>query len=270
MHPRPFRPARIPRSTVPSILVLVLAPVLLAAGPRPSPAAELQGDPDAPSTKAPFGAGLDAAPRSVLRRDFDRLASSGSLRMLLAGGALALAVRGEESPDRAEQLLDRGYLDGGLDIGSTYGSGLTLGAGALALLAAGKLADDPNLGGAGSEIARSLAYTGIAVTALKMAVGRTRPNGGHWSFPSGHAAAAFATAPVLSRRFGPRVGIPAYALAVATGLGRMEDRKHYLSDVLAGAAIGLTIGHAVAGPDASDGGPSFLVGPAGAGVSITF
>jgi membrane-associated phospholipid phosphatase len=268
MHPRPFRPARILRS--PTLSPFVLALVLLAATPRPSPAAVLEGDPDTPSTLAPLGTTFVAAPRSVLRRDFDRLASSGSLRMLLAGGALALAAHGEESPDRAEQLLDRPLFDGGLDVGSTYGHGLTLGAGALALLAAGSLVDDANLTGAGSEIARALAYTGIAVTSLKVAVGRTRPNGGNWSFPSGHAAAAFATAPVLSRRFGPRVGIPAYALAVATGLGRMEDRKHYLSDVLAGAAIGLAIGHAVAGPDEPAGGPSFLVGPAGAGVSVTF
>ena len=76
---------------------------------------------------------------------------------------------------------------------------------------------------------------------------------------------------MLARHFGSKVAIPAYALATATALGRMEDRKHFLSDVLAGAAIGLAVGRAVSDPTTKDGAtPSLLVGPSGAGVSITF
>lgn len=250
------------RAGVPAAFVFALA----AAFPAPTGAQPRPADPD-----VPYSFELSSAPsRSFLRRDLDRLASSGSLRLLAAGGGLALAVRPEEDPNRAEQFLDHGVFDGGLDFGNTYGHGATLGAGALGLLAAGELADDPNLTGAGLEIARSLAYTGVVITSLKVAVGRTRPNGGSWSFPSGHTAAAFAVAPVLSRRFGSKVGIPAYAIAVATGLGRMEDRKHYLSDVLAGAVIGMAVGRAVAGPDADERIPRLLVGPGGAGVSISF
>jgi hypothetical protein len=209
--------------------------------------------------------------QSFLRRDLDHLATSESIRLLVAGGALAFAVHAEEDPDRAEQLLDRGGLDGGLDLGTTYGHGAVLGAGAATLFAAGALANDPNLRNAGSEALRSLAWTGLAVTSLKLAVHRTRPNGGKWSFPSGHTAAAFSVAPVLARHFGSKVAIPAYALATATALGRMEDRKHFLSDVLAGAAIGLAVGRAVSTPETNGGvAPSLLVGPSGAGVSITF
>lgn len=246
-------------------LVLALAfttlPSLAVAAPAPPSA---QGDPDIPAAIEPL-----KASRSILGRDFSRLASSASLRLLVTGSVLALAVQGEESPDRAEVLLDRSGFDGGLDAGTVYGHGATLAGGALGLLAVGWLADDPNLEGAGSEMVRSLAYTGVVVTALKMGVGRARPNGGRWSFPSGHTAAAFSVAPILSHRFGRAVAIPAYTIALATGLGRMEDRKHYLSDVLVGAAIGLSIGRAVAGPDGG-GGPSIGFGAQGLAVTAHF
>ncbi|MEO6463294.1 MAG: phosphatase PAP2 family protein [Candidatus Eisenbacteria bacterium] len=250
MPPHPSRPGRHARSA----FLLLALPLLL-------PSAARAADPDVPNAIH-----FEPGPaQSFLRRDLDRFATPSSLRLLLAGSAMALAVHGEESADRAEQWLDRPAFDGSLDLGNVWGNGATLGAGALGLYAAGALAGDPNLRGAGSEVARSLVYTGIAVTSLKMAVGRTRPNGGAWSFPSGHTAAAFAVAPVLAARFGPKVGIPAYALAVATGLGRMEDRKHYLSDVVAGAAIGMAVGKAVAGPNSH-----LVLGPSGAGVAISF
>ena len=73
----------------------------------------------------------------------------------------------------------------------------------------------------------------------------TRPNGGPYSFPSGHTAVAFSAAPILAQRYGWKTGLAAYALATATGLARMEDRKHHLADVLAGAAIGIGVGREV-------------------------
>lgn len=253
-----------PRRPRPHAGRLVASALVLAAACAPCPA-HAQGDPDIPAAHEPV-----TASRSFLARDLDRLASSRSLRLLVTGGALALAVRGEESADRAETFLDRPAFDGSLDVGTVYGHGAILAGGALGLLATGWITEDPNLRGAGSEMARSLAYTSLVVTGLKIGVGRTRPNGGRWSFPSGHTAAAFSVAPVLSRRFGRAATIPAYAIAVATGLGRMEDRKHYLSDVLAGAAIGLAVGHAVAGPDDHADAPRFLVGPGGVSLTAHF
>ena len=66
-----------------------------------------------------------------------------------------------------------------------------------------------------------------------------------------HAAAGvftrnrFAAAPVLAHHFGPRVGVSAYVLAASTGLARMEERRHFVADVLFGAGIGLAAGHEV-------------------------
>lgn len=60
--------------------------------------------------------------------------------------------------------------------------------------------------------------------------------------PSGHTATAFMTATMLTKEYGhrsPWVGIGAYSVATATGLMRMANNKHWLSDVLTGAGIGI-------------------------------
>jgi len=243
----------------------------LAATPNPVHATPALGDPDIPA----LGNETIAASRSFLAHDLDRLASPQSLHLLLAGGGLALLAHGQDDADRMEAILDRPSVDGGIDVGNTYGHGALLAGSALALYAAGAALGDANLRGAGGEMVRSLVYTGVLVSAVKLGVNRTRPNGGNYSFPSGHTAAAFAVAPVLAHHFGRFAAIPAYVLAVGTGLGRMEDRKHYLSDVLAGAAIGLTVGRAVTGDDAGGthanaAGPQFGIGPGGAEVTLHF
>lgn len=62
------------------------------------------------------------------------------------------------------------------------------------------------------------------------------------SFPSGHTAAAFAGAECLRlayRHRSPWYGIAGYTVATATGLMRMANNRHWLSDVVAGAGIGI-------------------------------
>lgn len=81
---------------------------------------------------------------------------------------------------------------------------------------------------------------------LKEIAGRERPNGqDDKSFPSGHTANAFALATVAERHYGWKVGVPAYALAGLMGVSRMNEDKHWLSDVVAGAALGLVVGRTV-------------------------
>ncbi len=253
MHRRPIR------SAPPAVLALVACAAfgLAPAAPAAAQASCASGDPDIPAM-------------GVVRRDLDRILTAPTLRLWLVGSATALAAHGEENPDRAEQALDHRLIDGPADIGNEYGSGVVLGGLSLLALGAGQLSGDANLRSTGSEMARSLAYTSVVVSALKRGVNRTRPDGARYSFPSGHTAVAFAMAPILARRYGRAAAIPAYALAVATGLGRMEERRHYLSDVLVGAAIGLSIGRAVAGPNENAATPRFLVGPGGAQVAVNF
>lgn len=196
----------------------------------------------------PFAAAALVPPAraGVLVPDLNAIATVRTARILggaAALGAISLLI---ENPDAEERALGRGAIDAPADLGNIYGGGLLLAGAAGGLAGVGLLEKDPDWIRAGSEMARSLAYAGVAVTALKLAVRRTRPNGGAYSFPSGHTAAAFAVAPVLARRFGLVAALPAYALAASTALGRMEDRKHYLSDVVVGAGIGTAIGIAIA------------------------
>jgi membrane-associated phospholipid phosphatase len=86
------------------------------------------------------------------------------------------------------------------------------------------------------------AYTGL----LKYGVHRPRPDGSdNLSFPSGHTSAAFSLATVAEHHYGWKAGVPAFALASCIGLTRIESNKHNLSDVVAGAALGVIVGRTV-------------------------
>jgi membrane-associated phospholipid phosphatase len=88
----------------------------------------------------------------------------------------------------------------------------------------------------------AFAYTSV----LKVAVGRERPNGqDNQSFPSGHTANAFALAVVAERHYGWKIGVPAYALAGLMGASRVNQDKHWVSDVFAGATLGYIAGRTV-------------------------
>jgi membrane-associated phospholipid phosphatase len=81
------------------------------------------------------------------------------------------------------------------------------------------------------------------VYALKYTVGESRPDTGKAnSFPSGHTAQAFAAATFLSREYGDRsilIGVGAYVTATTVGVFRMLNNRHWISDVLVGAGIGI-------------------------------
>jgi membrane-associated phospholipid phosphatase len=105
------------------------------------------------------------------------------------------------------------------------------------------------------------AYTSV----LKVAVGRERPNGqDEKSFPSGHTSNAFALAAVVERHYGWKAGLPAYAVASAVAVSRLQRNKHYVSDVLAGATLGYIVGRTVARVNGQP-----LEGPKGPQVTLT-
>ena len=147
------------------------------------------------------------------------------------------------------------------DIGDRLGKGESLMILSLTLLGVGYGLKHPQWKDAGwqSLIAHGLAA--LSSNILKHAIGRPRPKfmhagnlefspatGSGWdSFPSGHAAAAFAVAIVLATKF-PRVRWPILATAVAIAASRIIRGSHYLTDVAGGAALGCVMGMIAAHP----------------------
>jgi membrane-associated phospholipid phosphatase len=94
--------------------------------------------------------------------------------------------------------------------------------------------------GAGAWQLGQSAAIGMATTfALKYTVNARRPNGDPYSFPSGHATMAFASAEFMRVRYGWKFGLPAYLFASFVGYSRVHANLHYYRDVIVGAAIGV-------------------------------
>lgn len=100
--------------------------------------------------------------------------------------------------------------------------------------------------------AESFLVTSLFTGALKVMMGRTRPFDGvsadefkgpttsNNAFPSGHTATAFAIATVVANEYEhiPLIAPLSYGIATMTGYSRMNDNKHWASDVVFAAALG--------------------------------
>lgn len=117
------------------------------------------------------------------------------------------------------------------------------------------------------RIVEAVALTKLITGALKTTLGRSRPftgeaphdaellefeENGHAqrSMPSGHTSKVFAAASVIAHQYDSWwVKIPVYATATSAGIQRIESGKHWLSDVVVGAALGYLLGEALANQD---------------------
>lgn len=90
------------------------------------------------------------------------------------------------------------------------------------------------------------------------------------SFPSGHAATAFAVATVIATSYQRTIWVPiiCYSLATCAALARIYDNQHWASDVLLGSAIGFAIGKLVVRNDRRL--KVLPLSPAGPGVSLVY
>jgi hypothetical protein len=122
----------------------------------------------------------------------------------------------------------------------------------------------------GADLIRAqLLAEGLSI-GLKHSINRTRPDGTARSFPSGHTTVSFASATVLQKHYGWRVGLPAYGVATYVAASRMQNNRHYLSDVVFGAALGIVAGRTVTIGREHKFAIAPLVSDGGAGVGLTW
>jgi membrane-associated phospholipid phosphatase len=127
---------------------------------------------------------------------------------------------------------------------------------AIVLFIAGKILNS-SLCGLGKLLMKGFIFSGVAAQILKYAAGRARPRlsfetlfygpstgDSYHSFPSGHTTVAFCFAYILAGHF-PRYRNYFYLLASIIGFERVEDLKHFPSDVCAGAIIGVVVARAL-------------------------
>ena len=156
-----------------------------------------------------------------------------------------------------------------------------------AMLAGGLLANEPELRDTGRDALEAAVFAGLMTAILKPVFGRERPDQSdgrtafhgftsrYESLPSGHATMAWAVASVVAMRTdGWIVPTVAYTLATLVSFDRVNDQKHFVSDVFMGAAIGVAVGRFVVGRHQEPNPPGVAVAlapiPGGMGVRLAF
>ena len=184
---------------------------------------------------------LGAFPKN-LGRNFVGVFSGQNLLPFAVGAAATTAASAFDG--RARGLLQGACTTCGKTGATAGGSAMVPLVGAL--FVAGRFAPEGRFRAASYDFAQALAVSGAYTGILKYTVHRERPDGSdRLSFPSGHTSSAFSLAAVADHHYGWKVGVPAYLLASGIGLSRVESNRHNLSDVLAGATIGLIAGRTV-------------------------
>lgn len=90
----------------------------------------------------------------------------------------------------------------------------------------------------------SYAFMGVFVNGIKYTAKEMRPDGSTAnSFPSGHTATSFVSATIMHKEYGqtksPWWSVGAYGIATLTGIMRTLNNRHWISDILVGAGIGI-------------------------------
>ena len=244
---------------MPHILLLT---VLLVATPTSGIAQELAGDGSLPATIA---------------EDFARFFTSADTYTVLGVGLGASAAlspfdhRIASSRFNGDLPQSPPSIDRAFEAGELLGGGIVQMGGAFLTYGIGQFASKSEMAALGRDLVRAQIVTAGVTQLLKNSIRRERPDGSsRTSYPSGHSSGTFATATVFQRRYGWKAGLPAFGVAAYVAASRLSENRHYLSDVIFGAAIGLAGGRAVT---FERGDTRFRVGPAalagGAGIQMT-
>ncbi|UCE42707.1 MAG: phosphatase PAP2 family protein [Candidatus Aminicenantes bacterium] len=173
--------------------------------------------------------------------------------------------------------------------GSTFGNGLFLGGLITSLYLGGEIFDEKSLRKTALLSLESWLTAGAVVLSLKAVLGRARPYTGlgshhfepfsfssrYYSFPSGHAASAFAVATVIADQTDFILAdVLAYSLSTLVAVSRVHQSKHWASDIFIGAAIGYFIGKKICSLHRDKDSENFQLGlnlsPNAKGITIKF
>lgn len=170
--------------------------------------------------------------------------------LLFSGGLIA---SDRKTADLLPNTLDQATWSGRV---SQLGAGYTLAGFSGAVYMLGIATGDKHARETGFLGLEAIAHTQVVVFAVKQITQRERPllndqRGGFWkggdSFPSGHAATAFALATVFSYEYREHIAVPitAYSIASLVAASRMSARRHWVSDIFVGGSVGFLIGRYV-------------------------
>ena len=199
-------------------------------------------------------------------------------------GGIALASLLDESLRDRLQAHRNGGKDDVAAVFRRMGQVEVFGTVGLGTIAVGLISGNPRIRRAGERISAGLLLAGTLGVLTKEVVGRRRPDltGGPYQFkpfsgrdawPSGHTTMAFALAASVSDEIhSTPVTIGLYSAAALTGWSRLNDNRHWLSDVLGGAALGITSAKLMNGHWRvfGVGAPRFLLEPGSVGLSLQF
>jgi membrane-associated phospholipid phosphatase len=234
-------------------MLSLLAPVAVALAVAGQPAASgtpTEPQPPGPQTEAkkpptPPHTGIRALIGNV-GEDIQHLPALQNAYLAAIGGGLALGVH---PVDQTFNVRLRSHYDA---VNTAFAPGKYLGdtpeqvALSLATYAYGRLFDQPKVSHLGMDLLQAQILTEMLVEPIKFATHRQRPDGSnHQSFPSGHAAITFAGATVIERHLGWKKSVLGYGIASYVAASRLHDNRHYLSDVVFGAAVGSIAGRTV-------------------------
>jgi len=215
----------------------------------------------------PRHTGIKAMAKGLVK-DFTYLPSRENLLWAAVGGGLALAVHPADD-DVNRKLVGNSTAENIFKAGEILGElGPLLGSASI-VYATGRLRDAPRVSHVGMDLIQSLAMAEVLTQALKYSTRRERPDhSGRNSFPSGHAADTFAFATALERHLGWRYAVPAYVFSSYVAISRLPANRHWLSDAVFGASVGIIAGRTVTSHEASP--YPVAVTPVPGGVAIIY
>jgi hypothetical protein len=181
-----------------------------------------------------------------LVEDIKHLPAMQNVYLAAIGGGLAAAAHPADRTLNARLISHYDAVNTAFAPGKYLGDTPEQVAASLGTYAFGRIFDKPKVAHLGMDLVQAQILTELLVEPIKFATRRERPDGSNrQSFPSGHAAITFATATVIERHLGWRKSLLGYAIASYVAASRLHDNRHYLSDVIFGAAVGSIAGRTV-------------------------